>query len=335
MLLNSLVMALDIAFGKIVISIIAAYAIVYLMRNDTDGYIMNHTAQSPHLLVAPDSAVYQQLQHLVRTQRWVFFAGLPGTGKSLLMHQLAHLASAAGRTVHLLQWDVARPVFETSPAGQCYPVVNGVTHSVIRQAVGLWARQALVQWQRQYPAAGHLLIGETPFIGHRFIELARRGDDDAEPLLGDTSSLFVVPVPSRDVRGYIETMRQSRSTSPVHDQEREDAPPQVLQTLWQELYDTAPRLGIQTPAAVQDTPVPYDPELYQQVYQALLRHRHQRVIALDTVLPVCDFSPYRFTAEKRDLVPTPEEVTTYVQQVAHHYPNLQALQQYIDQWYCV
>jgi adenylylsulfate kinase-like enzyme len=47
----------------------------------------------------------------------VFLAGLPGTGKSLLAHQLAHMASDAGRTIHLLQWDVARPVFEASAAG--------------------------------------------------------------------------------------------------------------------------------------------------------------------------------------------------------------------------
>ena len=38
-------------------------------------------------------------------QRLVFFAGMPGTGKSLLVHLLAHLAHAAGRPVHLLQWD--------------------------------------------------------------------------------------------------------------------------------------------------------------------------------------------------------------------------------------
>ena len=78
------------------------------------------------------------------TRRMVFFAGLPGTGKSLLVHQLAHLALGAGRSVHLLQWDVARPVFEASPAGRPYPLTDGVTHAVIRKAAGLWVRQALV-----------------------------------------------------------------------------------------------------------------------------------------------------------------------------------------------
>jgi adenylylsulfate kinase-like enzyme len=75
---------------------------------------------SGHLVAAADPQLYAQLQRLARAQRLVCFAGLPGTGKSLLSHQFAHLAHAMGRTVHMLQWDVARPVFEASPAGQRY-----------------------------------------------------------------------------------------------------------------------------------------------------------------------------------------------------------------------
>jgi len=135
----------------------------------------------PHslLVTTADPGLYAHLQRLASEQRCVFFAGLPGTGKSLLSHQLTHLAHALGRTVHMLQWDVARPVFETSTAGQRYPVVHGMTHGVIRKAAGLWARQAVAQWHQRYPEAGHLLIGETPFVGHRFIELARRHADAA------------------------------------------------------------------------------------------------------------------------------------------------------------
>src|SRR5437867_2336863 len=145
---------------------------------------MSATPQPNALLViAADAGLYAHLQRLASAQRCVFFAGLPGTGKSLLSHQLTHLAHALGRTVHMLQWDVARPVFEASAAGQRYPVVQGVTHGVIRKAAGLWARQAVVQWHQRYPEAGHLLIGETPFVGHRFIELARQRADAAEPLL--------------------------------------------------------------------------------------------------------------------------------------------------------
>ena len=199
---------------------------------------------NPLLVAAADPGLYAHLQRLASAQRCVFFAGLPGTGKSLLSHQLTHLAHALGRTVHMLQWDVARPVFEASAAGQRYPVVQGVTHGVIRKAAGLWARQAVVQWHQRYPEAGHLLIGETPLVGHRFIELARQRADAAEPLL--QTACFVVPVPSRAVRDFLEAERQRRSVRPLHAQEREDAPPQVLRDLWRHLAGIAPALGVST-----------------------------------------------------------------------------------------
>ena len=157
------------------------------------------------------------------SRRLVFFAGLPGTGKSLLVHQLAHLAAGAGRSVHLLQWDVARPVFEASPPGQRYPLKDGVTHPAIRKAAGLWVREALAAWDERYPGPEPMLIGETPFVGSRFIELARRAEDRAETLLASTSCRFVLPVPSCEVRRFIESERERRSASPTHAREREDA----------------------------------------------------------------------------------------------------------------
>src|SRR5262245_2809177 len=103
----------------------------------------------------------------------VFFAGLPGTGKSLLIREPAHLAHAGGRRVHRLQWDVARPAFEASEAGRRYPQIDGITHELIRLAVGRWARTAVARWHAEHAGGEHMLIGETPFIGHRFIDLAR------------------------------------------------------------------------------------------------------------------------------------------------------------------
>ena len=64
-----------------------------------------------HIVVSRDQPLRAPLERLAREPRLVFVAGLPGTGKSLLIHQLAHLAAGAGRSVHLLQWDVVRPVF--------------------------------------------------------------------------------------------------------------------------------------------------------------------------------------------------------------------------------
>jgi hypothetical protein len=276
--------------------------------------------------------LYQQLLGLARQHRLVFFAGLPGTGKSLLTHQLTHLAVTAGRTVHLLQWDMARPVFEMHPYGQRYPLVDGVTHGVIRLAVGRWARQALVQWQARYPEARHLLLGETPFIGHRFMELARPYQDAAEALLRNTS-VFVLPVPSAEVRQFIATERQRRSLQPLHRQETEDAPPHVLQALWQELYRIAPALGLALPA--ETTAPPYDPLLYQRVYAHLLRYRQVMLCPIKTLLPTAAMSVYTYTVERHLLTPTPEEVEHYIQDVEQAYPEAAALQRVLNQWYVI
>jgi hypothetical protein len=283
-----------------------------------------------HLIVQANTSLYRHLHALAHTQRLVFFAGLPGTGKSLLSHQLAHLAVAAGRTVHLLQWDVARPVFEAHAAGQRYPLVDGVTHGVIRMAVGRWARHALVVWDHRHPGPQHLLIGETPFIGQRFIELARPCNDAAEGLLRQESSRFVIPVPTRHIRHAIELERQRRSINPLHQREAEDAPPQVLQALWQELTRIAPRLGIPTaPGGL------YDPLLYQRVYETLLRHRRTQVLSVDTLLATATLSVYDFAVPHTYLIPSPEEVSACIQAVEQHYPALESLQRDLARWYLV
>src|SRR5262245_38302279 len=297
------------------------------------GNIVDTHSTSERLVVAADPRLYARLQGLASAQRLVFFAGLPGTGKSLLSHQLAHLAHAMGRTVHMLQWDVARPAFEASSAGQRYPVVHGVTHGVIRHAAGRWARQALVQWQEHHPEAHHLFIGETPFVGHRFIELARPHADAAEQLLRAVSCCFVVPVPSRAVRDCLEAERQRRSARPLHPQEREDAPPQILRDLWRQVVSIAPLLGIPSVSGVAAADVPYDPALYRQVYQHLLRHRQALVLPMDTMLPTATFSVYDFAMPRYDVVPTTEEITRCIREVEQQYPALDVLQRAMDQWY--
>ncbi len=273
----------------------------------------------------------------------VFFAGLPGTGKSLLAHQLAHVANAGGRTVHLLQWDVARPAIEASDAGTRYPLKDGVSHGVIRMAAGLWARAAIVEW-----AAGagseDILIGETPFVGHRFIELARREDDAAEALLSASGCRFVIPVPSREVRQFLETERERRLAHPLHVQEREDAPPQVLRELWYTLVEVAQRLGIATEASAasgavptRDPParVPYDPLIYRRVYEAVLKHRHTDVVALDTILPTGAFSVYDFAIARHNLTPTPQQAARSIREVEARFHDPDALGREVACWWVV
>ncbi|MGQ0550698.1 MAG: hypothetical protein ACT4PY_13625 [Armatimonadota bacterium] len=298
-------------------------------------------SEEPSRLVARgDTQLFTQLKTLAG-QRMVFFAGLPGTGKSLLTHQLAHLAHAAGRTVHLLQWDVARPAIERSDAAARYPPRDGVSHDVIRMAAGLWARAVIVEW-----AAGagseDILIGETPFVGHRFIELARRANDAAEPLLTATECRFVIPVPSREVREFLELERERRVTHPLHAQEREDATPQVLRDLWHALAQVAQTLGITSEAAAapggvpsprDPAGVPYDPLTYRRVYETVLRHRHTEIVALDTILPTGALSVYDFAVPRRDLIPTPRQAARFIRDVEARFPDLDVLGREVARWW--
>src|SRR5262245_41462528 len=218
-------------------------------------------ARDPRFVIEADPRLAERIRSLA-LRRMVFFAGLPGTGKSLLVHQLTHIARASGRSVHLLQWDVARPVFEASDTGRRYPLADGVTHPVIRKAAGVWVRQAIAEWRDRHPASEHLLVGETPFVGHRFIELAHRLDDRAEPLLTDRSCTFVIAVPSTEVRHFLEAERERRAADPLHPREREDAPPSVLRDLWRDLTRVARQMRISVPVTTgrDDTdPVPYAP----------------------------------------------------------------------------
>lgn len=229
--------------------------------------------------------------------------------------------------MHLLQWDVARPVFEASPASRRYPMADGVTHPVVRKAAGLWVREALVAWRALHSGPEHLLIGETPFIGGRFVELARRGDDRAEALLVGPSCRFVVTVPSVEVRRFLEGERERRAANPLHPREREDAPPGVLRDLWDELGEVARHLGVSGAGSG------YDPGLYRRVYETILCHRNVDVVALDVILSVETLSVYDFAVALPDVVPTGAEAEAFIRAVEQRYPDQALLEREIARWW--
>jgi hypothetical protein len=278
-------------------------------------------------VVQRDPALHDRLAALAREARLVIVTGLPGTGKSLLLHQLAHLAAAAGRAVHLLQWDVARPVFEATPAGRRHPVVDGVTQPIIRRAVGVWVRRALAEWAARHPAVSHVLIAEAPLVGDRLAELVRPRDDPAEGLLRDPSCRFVLPVPSRDVRRHVEAERERRAAQARHPREREDAPPPVLRDLWHQLLEVARALGV--PVGTDA----YDPDVYREVYARLLRHRAVDVMPIDAVLPTAAMSVYDFAVPSTDLVPDAADADRLVREMERRHPDLDSLARDVDAWW--
>jgi hypothetical protein len=222
------------------------------------------------------------LGFLARGHRMVFFAGLPGVGKSLYIRELARAAHAMGRTVHSLQWDVARPAFMSPAIAARYPDTDGIAHPMVRKGVGQWVRQAVLRWSRANADESSLLIGEVPLIGHRLVELVQIHADDAEPLLADPRSLFATPVPSAPVRAAIERARQRTFTSPSNPRESEDAPVSVVHQSWCEVRALAVELGIAEATASRDPP--FDPDAYAGVYRHLLRKRNAMTLRVEAEL---------------------------------------------------
>ncbi len=230
------------------------------------------------MVIPPDSALYASFARLLERADLVFFAGLPGVGKSLLLQQMALMAAAAGRSLTLLQWDVARHPFETPR----YPLVDGATHPLVIRAVGHWSRGAIVKWA-DARAENDLLLGEAPLIGGRFMQLVRPADDAAEALLSDERARFLLPVPSVELRAHIESQRRRSIAAPRHDNEAHDAPPDLLRALWRDLHHVALQLGLADTA--EDIDPAYSPEIYAAVYRQLLRHRHIEQVDLRRPLP--------------------------------------------------
>ena len=254
-----------------------------------------------HLILPPESAIYRRFSQLIEGADLVFFAGLPGVGKSLLLQQMSLMALAAGRGATLLQWDVARQPFERPR----YPLSQGATHPIVMQATGRWLRGALVEWHSQATLSKGMLIGEVPLIGGRLMEIARPADDDAEAILRDRRTQFVLPVPSRRVRALIEARRARSIARPQHENEAHDAPPDLLRALWADMAQLAATLGL-TEAAESDPP--YSPEIYTAVYRHLLRHRHVQVLTIDQDLrPTA--SVYAFDADLPNLLATYERAS--------------------------
>lgn len=235
------------------------------------------------IIIPKTSFLYNTLDKVGKEARFVFFAGLPGVGKSLLLQQFALMAHSNGRKIHSLQWDVTRAAFEGTAENQAkYPEIDGSTQPIMRKAVGLWAREGLVEWQQQYSDPAHILVGELPLIGNRLIELVQKASDPAEALLADKSCVFFLPVPSIAVRQVIENAREASIANPKNQKEEKDAQPNILRDLWRDVARIGYELGMTTVQPIAD--VPYDPAVYTAVYQYLLQHRHTMTLNIDTLL---------------------------------------------------
>lgn len=279
------------------------------------------------LVFSKGSAIVKALADAAKSKKIIFFAGLPGTGKSLFLQQQALLASQAGKNVHLMQWDIAREPFETPEQLEQFPEIDGVTHPVIRKAVGLWARRGLQKWLADYPNPDQLLIGELPVVGGRFVELLQSHEDGLEPVLAGTDSVFFLPVPSVSVREHIEQARATTISAPRHEREKRDAPPNVVQQHWQAIYD----LGVQLKLAERTAHPAYDADIYCKVFQHLMRNRKTEVLAVDEIYS-SPGSVYDLTMQTADLRASDADVQASYQRVEAEFPGDLCVQS-VENWH--
>lgn len=280
------------------------------------------------VVIAGERDVEGLLATLAREKRMVFLAGLPGVGKSLFVRALALAAHRIGRPVHLLQWDVVRPAFVSRALDARYPEQGGQAHAMIRKAVGAWARRAVLRWDREHDAA-HCLIGEVPLVGGRLLDLVQAQADEAELLLAGLGALFVVPAPSVAVRGLIEGRRGRTFADPTHPRERADAPPDVLQRLWQEVHALAVAIG--AASSCSGGLAPFDPQAYVAVYRHLLRHRRTLTLWVEAQLDPRG-SVYDLGFATRELVPTEDEATDVVADLERHH-SVDEIERSMAEWF--
>ena len=282
---------------------------------------------SKYFVLSADSDLHKTLKQAAEQRRLVFFAGLPGVGKSLYLQQLNALAQQAGRSVHLLQWDVTRAAFELPKYLALYPEVDGVTSAAIRKAVGLWTRQAVWNWHQYYDDS-HILIGEVPLVGNRLIELVQSLDDPVEALLASSQCEIILPVPSAKVRNHIEAARQASIDKPSHDREAYDAPPNVVVETWHTIYQLGLTLGF---AHATNKAPEYDAQVYSDTYRYLLQHRQHTVLAINEVLPVSE-SVYQLEEVVSELAATPAQIDEMFSRLQQQYSE-QQLEQAMQNWW--
>lgn len=233
-------------------------------------------------VVAP-APYLTDLWERVPNLRRIVLVGLPGTGKSLLVKEIASAARGAGRVTDILQWDISRSSWDRDPQfASRFPEIDGITHAAIRVAMGTWVRRAVADWSTSHHSDDRLLVVEAPLIGGRFSELAHALDDDAEPALTDQSTLFVVIAPTGALRDTLRSQRAADMESAGDDEpERHNASADLLDELTDSLRDPARELGIATAGGSG-----YDSELYVALMRHVLRRRQTLVIHPDTLMTV-------------------------------------------------
>lgn len=276
------------------------------------------------------SPVYQTLKNVSIATKVVVFSGLPGVGKSLYINQFKNIALAEGRTVTVIQWDVARKAFETPMIFERFPMGDGVVHHGVKLSVGAWLLDTIKKWLATHSQQDHLLLIEAPFVGHRFIELAKIQSDEAlETFFKSTDVRFIVPIPSQKVRAKIEADRAAQ----ISDDAKvwTGAKPAIMLMLWKMICGIANEFGRNIP---MDSQPPYDPEVYEFVFEKVLQHRHFVPLHIDKIFEL-NIEDEKELHNTGSLVADADTANYFAQIIMEKYPTDKTIYEVVKAWYLV
>jgi hypothetical protein len=133
----------------------------------------------------------------------------------------------------------------------------------------------------------------------------------------------------------IEGQREERSARPLHEREKGDAQPHIMLAAWSEFCSVAHQFNLISADEIGEKSVDYDPDLYFDIYDILLKHRPHSRISMDVILATENKSVYDLNVDQIDLVPTPDEVQRALNEMEHRYSDGKTLANEIDHWYVV
>jgi len=279
-------------------------------------------------MIPKDSKIYQTLEELVLSSSVLVISGLPGVGKSLYVNQALVIAKKKYKATSVIQWDVARKAFETDELSQLFPMGDGVVHNGVKLSAGLWLINVVSDWIKNHNPESDFLLIEAPLVGHRFIELMQiQKDDDIESFMASDSMKVVVPIPSIEVRIKIEADRKAQVEEEASSWM--GAKPSVMLLIWKELCELANDLGKDIDV---DSQPPYDPKIYEFVFQRVLKNRHFIPLFINEIyeLTIRDENELHDTDS---LVASPETAKSIALKIVSQFLDLNQIDTVVEHWY--
>jgi len=279
-------------------------------------------------IIPTSSPVYKTLNNAASVAKAVVFTGLPGVGKSLYINAFQTIAKSLNRKVTVIQWDVARKSFETPEIQAHFPMGDGTVHNGLKLCAGKWLMATVSSWLTKNKNSDSILLIEAPLVGHRFVELAHKQNiEELEAFLSSKDCQFICPIPSKEVREKIEAARAAEVSEDAKNWL--GAKPSVMLMLWKMICGLANDMGRSIP---MDGQPPYDPEVYEFVFNNILKHRNFIPLHITEVFDVSHADEIELHSHE-GLVASKEVANSISQAIIAMYPNEKEINEVIDRWY--